>query len=178
VNEAYSAIAIRLLRLARRNGALWSYLLCRLLLVMTCCVLVGGSALAETVSDSAVPIFSSSLHPVIAGPAPLVVSTPQNLGLLDDALYAAVASYRTLDYFSTRRALARGAHEVILPQWVVNSPNTFIAFEGLAAGSEIGSSIWLVRHGHRRMARAMNMISVGAGVEAVANNYSRQSSRR
>jgi hypothetical protein len=62
---------------------------------------------------------------------------------------------------------------MILPQWVVNSSGTFIAFEGLSAGGEIGSSIWLIRHGHRRLARTMNMISVGAGVGAVADNYSK-----
>jgi hypothetical protein len=47
--------------------------------------------------------------------------------LLDDALYASPAGYRTLNYFSTRRALAGGAHEVMLPQWVVNNRGTDIA---------------------------------------------------
>jgi hypothetical protein len=91
--------------------------------------------------------------------------------LLDDALYASLAGYRTLDYFSTRRALAGGAHEVILPQWVVDNRSTFIAFEGLATASEIGGSVWLIRHGHRRMARTMNAVSIGLGVQAVVHNY-------
>jgi hypothetical protein len=173
VSERHLGTTKRFFRLARRNGALWSYLLCRLLLVITCAVLVGGSALAGTVHDSTAPIFSSSLNPVTVSPAQVAISTPQNPHLLDGALYASIASYRTLDYFSTRRALARGAHEMILPQWVVNSSGTFIAFEGLSAGGEIGSSIWLIRHGHRRLARTMNMISVGAGVGAVADNYSK-----
>lgn len=91
--------------------------------------------------------------------------------LLDDALYASILSYRALDYFSTRRALAGGAHEVILPQWVVENRGTFIAFEGLATASEIGGSVWLIRHGHRRMARTMNVVSIGLGTQAVVNNY-------
>lgn len=91
--------------------------------------------------------------------------------LLDDAFYASIAGYRTLDYISTRRALAGGAHEVVLPQWVVNNRGTFIAFESLATVSEVTGSIWLIRHGHRRMARAMNIMSIGMGVQAVANNY-------
>jgi hypothetical protein len=91
--------------------------------------------------------------------------------LLDGALYASIATYRTLDYFSTRRALAGGAREVVLPQWVVNNRGTFIAFEGLATASEVGGSVWLIRHGHRRMARAVNAMSIGLGVQAVVNNY-------
>jgi hypothetical protein len=59
----------------------------------------------------------------------------------------------------------------VLPQWVVDNPGTFIAFEGLATASEIGGSVWLIRHGHRSMARAMNVMSIGLGVQAVANNY-------
>src|ERR1700744_1724523 len=101
-------------------------------------------------------------------PAP---PAPQRSHLLDGALYASIASYRTLDYLSTRRALAGGAHEVILPQWVVNNRGTFIAFEGLATASEVGGSVWLIRHGHRRMARAVNVMSIGLGVQAVVNNY-------
>jgi hypothetical protein len=91
--------------------------------------------------------------------------------LLDLGLYASVASYRTLDYLSTRRALAGGARERVLPQWVVENRGTFIAFEGLATASEIGGSIWLIRHGHRRVARTMNVVSIGLGVQAVVNNY-------
>ncbi len=91
--------------------------------------------------------------------------------LLDGVFYASIAGYRTLDYFSTRRALAGGAHEVVLPQWVVNNQGTFIAFEGLATVSEVSGSIWLIRHGHRRVARAMNVVSIGLGTQAVVNNY-------
>jgi len=165
-------IAGRAWRRAGGNGGRWGDLLRTLLLVLVCCNLIGRSGLAETVPDPAIPLYSSSLNPIIAAHlAPMPPPTQQNPHLLDHALYTSIATYRALDYFSTRRALAGGAHEVILPQWVVDSRGTFIAFEGLASASEIGGSIWLVRHGHRRMARAMNMMSIGLGVSAVVHNY-------
>jgi hypothetical protein len=141
-------------------------------LVALCCLLACASASAESAEVAPVLAYSSSLRPIIAA-APIRISLPEQgrPHLLDDTLYASIASYRTLDYFSTRRALAGGAHEVVLPQWVVNNRGTFIAFEGLATVSEVSGSVWLIRHGHRRMARAVNMMSIGLGVQAVVNNY-------
>jgi len=134
-------------------------------------LLACASASGEPAPSASVPSYSSSLRPVIAA-AQGRISLPEQgrPHLLDGALYASIATYRTLDYFSTRRALA-GAREVVLPQWVVNNRGTFIAFEGLATASEIGGSVWLIRHGHRRMARAANAMSIGLGVQAVVNNY-------
>jgi hypothetical protein len=141
-------------------------------LLVLCCLLACTSASGEPAPPAPTPAYSSSLRPVIAA-ARVRVSLPEQgrPHLLDDALYASLAGYRTLDYLSTRRALAGGAREVILPQWVVNNRGTFIAFEGLATASEIGGSMWLIRHGHRRMARTMNAVSIGLGVQAVVNNY-------
>jgi hypothetical protein len=141
-------------------------------LLVLCCLLACTSASGEPAPPAPTPAYSSSLRPAIAA-ARVRVSLPEQgrPHLLDGALYASIASYRTLDYLSTRRALAGGAHEVILPQWVVNNRGTFIAFEGLATASEIGGSMWLIRHGHRRMARTMNVVSIGLGTQAVVNNY-------
>jgi hypothetical protein len=141
-------------------------------LLVLCCLLACTSASGEPAPSAPIPAYSSSVRPVIAA-ARVRVSLPEQgrPHLLDDALYASLAGYRTLDYFSTRRALAGGAHEVILPQWVVDNRGTFIAFEGLATASEIGGSVWLIRHGHRRMARTMNAVSIGLGVQAVVHNY-------
>jgi hypothetical protein len=141
-------------------------------LLVLCCLLACTSASGEPAPSAPTPTYSSSLRPVIAA-ARVRVSLPEHgrPHLLDDALYASLAGYRTLDYFSTRRALAGGAHEVILPQWVVDNRATFIAFEGLATASEIGGSVWLIRHGHRRLARTMNAVSIGLGVQAVVHNY-------
>jgi hypothetical protein len=141
-------------------------------LLVLCCLLACTSASGEPAPSAPVPRYSSSLRPVIAAASVRIPLPEQGKPhLLDDALYASILSYRALDYFSTRRALAGGAHEVILPQWVVENRGTFIAFEGLATASEIGGSVWLIRHGHRRMARTMNVVSIGLGTQAVVNNY-------
>jgi hypothetical protein len=141
-------------------------------LLVLCCLLACASASGESAPTAPVPPYSSSLRPVIAATR-IRISLPQQgrPHLLDGALYASIASYRTLDYLSTRRALAGGAREVVLPQFVVENRGTFIAFEGLATASEISGSVWLIRHGHRRMARAVNVMSIGLGVQAVVNNY-------
>jgi hypothetical protein len=141
-------------------------------LLVLCCLLACASASGESAPSVPTLPYSSSLRPVISA-ARMRISLPEQgrPHLLDGALYASIASYRTLDYFSTRRALAGGAREVVLPKWVVNNQGTFIAFEGLATVSEVSGSIWLIRHGHRRMARVMNVMSIGLGVQAVVNNY-------
>ena len=90
---------------------------------------------------------------------------------LDAALYASIAGYRVLDYRSTERVLAGGGREVELPQWVVANRGTFMAFEGLATATEVGGSVWFIHHGHRRMARVMNMVSISLGVSTVIHNY-------
>ena len=141
-------------------------------LLVLCCLLACTAASGEAIPSVPTPTYSSSLRPVISA-ARVRISLPEQgkPHLLDGALYASIAGYRTLDYFSTRHALAGGAHEVVLPQWVVNNRGTFIAFESLATVSEVSGSIWLIRHGHRRMARAVNVMSIGLGVQAVVNNY-------
>jgi hypothetical protein len=140
------------------------------LLLYTLLVCIPASG--ESATDASVPHYSSSLWPMIAT-RPVAIPLPDRARprLFDDALYASLAGYRTLDYFSTRRALSRGAHEIVLPQFVVENRGTFIAFEGIATASEVGGSMWLIRHGHRRVARAMNAVSIGLGVQAVVHNY-------
>jgi hypothetical protein len=153
------------------NLGRWTFIAVGLLLL--CCLLACTSASGEAAPSVPVPSYSSSLRPVIAA-APVRISLPQQEKphLLDLGLYASVAGYRALDYLSTRRALKGGAREEVLPQWVVENRGTFIAFEGLATASEIGGSVWLIHHGHRRIARTMNLVSIGLGVQAVVNNYS------
>jgi hypothetical protein len=56
---------------------------------------------------------------------------------------------------------------------VVERRSTFIAFDGLATGNEIGGSIWLIRHGHRPRARMMNMVSIGLGVQPIVKQLHR-----
>lgn len=148
----------------------WTFIVFGLLVL--CLLLACTSVSAEPAAAKSNLPYSSSLHPVIAAaPAHILLPQQQRPHLLDDALYASIAGYRTLDYLSTRRALAGGAHEVVLPQWVVANRGTFIAFEGLATVGEVSGSVWLIRHGHRGMARAVNVMSIGLGIQAVVNNY-------
>lgn len=153
------------------NVGRWTVIAIGLLLM--CCLLACMSVSAEPVPAEAPDVpYSSSLHPVIAVARPRVALPEETRPhLLDKALYVSLASYRTMDFFSTRHALAGGAHEMVLPQWVVNNDSVFIAFEGIATMGEISSSVWLIRHGHRRMARAMNLMSLSLGVTAVVHNY-------
>ena len=152
------------------NLGRWTFIAFGLLLL--CCLLACASASGEPAPSAPVPSYSSSLHPVIAAaPARLSLQRQERPHLLDLGLYASVAGYRTLDYLSTRRALAGGAREEMLPQWVVDNRGTFIAFEGLATASEVGGSVWLIHHGHRRIARTMNLVSIGLGTKTVVNNY-------
>jgi hypothetical protein len=135
-----------------------------------CCLLACVSASAAPVPEPDLP-YSSSLHPAIVARTHVALPEESRPHLLDKALYVSLAGYRAMDYFSTQHALAGGAHEMILPQWVVNNNSVFIAFEGIATAGEISSSLWLIRHGHRRMARAMNAVSLSLGVTAVVHNY-------
>jgi hypothetical protein len=90
----------------------------------------------------------------------------------DYAAYAGIGTYRTLDYFSTRRGLALGGHEEILPNFVAKNAPVLAAFEGLATAGEVAGSVYLIRHGHRKLARFENYVSIGVGSVTVARNYS------
>lgn len=150
----------------------WTWTCAATGLFLMCWLLAWCSASAEPAPEVPALPYSSSLHPVIAAAQIRVPRAEQNRPhLLDTILYASIAGYRTLDYFSTRRALAGGAHEKILPQWVVNNRGAFIGFEAVATAGEVSSSVWLIRHRHRRMARMMNVFSIGLGTQAVVHNY-------
>jgi hypothetical protein len=141
-------------------------------LFLMCWLLAWCSAAAEPAPEAPGLTYSSSLYPVIAvAPIRTPRAEPNRPHLLDMILYASIAGYRTMDYFSTRRALAGGAREMILPQWVVDNRGAFIAFEGLATTGEVSSSVWLIRHRHRRISRTMNLVSIGLGTQTVVNNY-------
>lgn len=131
--------------------------------------LILGVAFGAT--DSSTAAFSSSAMPIeIVRSAKLPLAQPQ-VQKLDLALYASIASYRAMDYVSTRRALSAGGRETQLPQWVVDSPPAFVAFEGLATAVEAGTSVWLIRHGHRSAARTFNAVSISLGTKTVLHNY-------
>jgi hypothetical protein len=131
--------------------------------------LVLGVAFGE---DDAMP-FSSSISAVLIEPvrdAPVRLAPPR-IQALDMALYTGIAGYRAMDYVSTRRALGAGAREAELPQWVVANSQTFLSFEVLATMVEAGTSLWLIRKGHRYVARTFNAASISLGTNTVLHNY-------
>jgi hypothetical protein len=109
-----------------------------------------------------------------------VIPTPRNLvrtsfpGLTpaDWTLLGAAAGLRYLDYQTTLKALSDPAdfHEVELPQKLVDCHPALAAFE---AGT-VAANFWiyraLARHGHRRVARAGQVVNVGALGGTVAFN--------
>lgn len=150
----------------------WTWTCAAAGLFLMCWLLAWCSASAEPAPEMPTLPYSSSLHPVITvAPIRVPQAEQSRPHLLDILLYSSVAGYRTLDYFSTRHALAGGAREMVLPQWVVNNNGAFIAFEGFATAGEVSGSVWLIRHRHRGMARMMNAVSIGLGVQAVVHNY-------
>ena len=136
------------------------------------CGMVLGEEPSAPAPLHATETYSSSLWPAMTlRPAPIPTLKRPEPRLLDAALYTSIATYRVFDYRSTERVLAGGGREVELPQWVVANRGAFMAFEGLATATEVGGSVWLIRHRHRRMARAMNMVSIGLGAATVTHNY-------
>jgi hypothetical protein len=137
-----------------------------------CLGLLPPHALGATAPDTQPLSISRSLAPVIlVRPKETPLPQQERPQLLDHALYLSIAGYRTFDYLSTRYALANGAQEAILPPWVVDHRETFLAFEGIATATEVESSVWLIHHHHRHLARTMNILSIGAGVDTVLHNY-------
>ncbi len=116
-------------------------------------------------------ISSSFDRSFLVRPAMTPLPRPEQPKFVDHALYLAIAAYRTMDLVSTQHAIALGAREVELPQWVVANTATFAAFEGLATAGEVGASVWLIHRHHRRLARTVNMVSISLGTNTVLHNY-------
>jgi hypothetical protein len=98
--------------------------------------------------------------------------TIPGMAVTDWALLGAAAGLRYLDYQTTVKALSDPAdfHEVELPKALVDNHAAFAAFEV----STVVVNYWvyraLVRHGHRRLARAGQAINLGAIGGTVAFN--------
>jgi len=134
-------------------------------------VLSGAFGAEPAAEPTASASYSSSLLPMESQRSvPFRLERPR-VEALDLALYSSIAGYRTFDYLSTRRVLSHGGRETELPQFVVDNNATFAAFEGLATAVEVGTSVWLIRHGHQRVARTFNSVSVSLGTRTVLHNY-------
>jgi hypothetical protein len=139
-------------------------MLIRAALTITLCLL-STFASAEAPLRSRAPTLSSEITPFSHAGA-------YHLDLIDYSLYGAVITYRALDFFSTEPCVhSHYCEEKELPQFVVNTKPGFIAFEASATATEIISSYLLHRRGHGRMARTIDVFSIGSGAWAVDHNY-------
>lgn len=102
-------------------------------------------------------------------PPPPVVH--HNFNRYDYALYTGVVLYRAGDYMTSEKMFKAGATEGELPKIIVSTRGGFAAYSAGMAAIEIGASIYLHKHGHRRIARIVDSISVGAGVATDIDNY-------
>ncbi|HEX3985573.1 MAG TPA: hypothetical protein VHX13_03095 [Acidobacteriaceae bacterium] len=99
-------------------------------------------------------------------------SSVPSLGFCDWTLLGAATGLRYLDYQTTVKALSDPAnfHEVELPQPLVDNHPAFGAFEAGTVAANYWIYRMLVRHGHRRLARAGQLINLGALGGTVAFN--------
>ncbi len=105
--------------------------------------------------------------------APMIVRTAtvhHDFDRFDYAIYAGVVGYRIGDYVTTERALSRGAVEGELPKSLVASKPAFLTYSLTMAAGEIAASVWLHKHGHPRLARAADTLSVASGVAVDVHN--------
>lgn len=92
--------------------------------------------------------------------------------MFDWSLLGAAATFRYLDYQTTVKALSDPANfrEVELPNALVDNHPGFASFEASTVAVNYWAYRLLVRHGHRRLARAGQFINLGAIGGTVASN--------
>jgi hypothetical protein len=96
-------------------------------------------------------------------------ATP-NFNVYDYVMYGGIVGYRMGDYFTTEKALAHGGVEGELPAALVESKPGFAAYSLGLAALEISGSVYLHKHGHKRIARFADTLSVAAGTRTDIKN--------
>ena len=89
----------------------------------------------------------------------------------NDSLFAGVAAVRALDYTSTRHFRARGAHEILLSNWVVDHKPLFVGIEAGGALASVGLSYVFHKTNHHQAERWVSIIHIGVGGFGDARNY-------
>ncbi len=87
------------------------------------------------------------------------------------ALFAGVAVSRGLDYASTRHFRARGDHEILLTDGIVDDKPLFVAIEALGAAASIGVSAWLHKKGRHGLERWLSVVHIGVTTFGAVRNY-------
>ena len=106
--------------------------------------------------------------------APVPVPVPARFGAVDYSLAASIVSARALDFTSTEECIRRPAaqcHEVELPQSLVHNKAAFAAFEVGTASLSLFEQYELTKHGHRKLARTIQVANVSLMGFVVSHNY-------
>jgi hypothetical protein len=86
-------------------------------------------------------------------------------------LFAGVATFRALDYASTRNMQARGREEILLPDEVVNNSAGFASLEAAGAATSVGLSYWMHRTGHHSVERWISIVHISVSGFGAVRNY-------
>jgi hypothetical protein len=113
---------------------------------------------------------SSASASLVSAPIQTRKEVKHNFNKVDFALYGGVAAYHALDYWSTERTIAAGGHEVELPKSLVASKPGFAAYEVGMSALQIGGSVMLHKHGHKKLARFADAVSISAGFATDGRN--------
>lgn len=89
----------------------------------------------------------------------------------NDWLFAGVAASRTLDYFSTLNMRARGDHEILLTNDIVDNHAAFAAIEAAGTATSIGVSYLFHRYGHHKLERWTSIVHIGLATSGAVRNY-------
>ncbi|MFZ0631498.1 MAG: hypothetical protein WA399_05565 [Acidobacteriaceae bacterium] len=137
-------------------------------------VLYAQDRLIDDASEPSITGVPAGSAIVVAAPPQAVHNSLPGMTFTDWSLLGAAGVFRYLDYQTTVKALDEPTvfHEVELPQALVDNHPAFAAFEV----STVVANYWvyrlLVRHGHRRLARAGQVINLGAiGGTVTFNEY-------
>jgi hypothetical protein len=89
----------------------------------------------------------------------------------NDLLFTAVATSRTLDYFSTLNFRRRGRDEVFLTNDIVDNHAAFAAIEAGGTAVSIGVSYLFHRYHHHRLERWASIIHASLSTTGAVRNY-------
>jgi len=89
----------------------------------------------------------------------------------NDLLFAGVGAARALDYASTLNFRARGVHEALLTDGIVDNHLLFAGIETGGIALSIGTSYLFHRTGHHRLERWVSIVHIGVATAGAVRNY-------
>src|SRR5271155_2126577 len=142
-----------------------------LLLVVGSLAIGGRLATAQSQSTSA----TAQVVPETPHPAAPVHAFWDRTNIL---LFSGIVVVRGMDYASTRNFQARGRHEILLPEEVVNNSAGFAALEAAGTVTSVGISYILHRTGHHTLERWLSIGHIGVTAFGDVRNYCLKTRRR